>query len=285
MALTHWTSSASRGALGLEDIEVGLLLEGIFRRYGFDFREYARAPLRQRILGRVGAEKARTVSGLQELLLRDATAFERFVTAVSAGARSLFSHPESDRSLRTVLAPALRKRRRLRLWHVGCATGEGLYSTAVVLREEGLAEKSRVYATDLHDGPLRQAASGSFPLSRLKDAENRYHAAGGTADLRDYYRVAGGRGVFRPDLRRNVLFAQHNYMTDSSFNEFDVVLCQDLLSDLGHGLQQRVHRLIYDSLATGGYLLLRPGEDLRQTACGSRYEAVDVPSGLFRKVM
>jgi chemotaxis protein methyltransferase CheR len=272
-----------RGSLGLEDIEVGLLLEGIFKRYGFDFREYARAPLRQRILSRVQAEKARTVSGLQEALLRDARAFERFVTTVSAGGRGLFSQPQSDRVLRTVVAPALRKRRRPRLWHVGCATGEELYSTAVVLREEELTERSRVYATDLHEGPLRQAAAGSLPLARLRAAESGYRAAGGRARLQDYYEVAGGRGVFRSDLRKNVLFATHNYMTDSSFNEFDAVVCRSLLSELGHGLQQRVHRLIYDSLATGGYLLVRPGTDLDLLPPSARYEAVDASGGLFRK--
>jgi chemotaxis protein methyltransferase CheR len=145
----------------------------------------------------------------------------------------------------------------------------------VLLQEEGLAERSLVYATDLHDAPLRQAAAGAFPLVSLQQAEARYRAAGGTARLAKYYKVTGERGVFRPELRKNVLFASHNYMTDASFNEFDVVLCRDLLPELSPGLQQRVQGLLYDSLAPGGYLMLGEGDDVGPKLYGAGYEAVD----------
>jgi chemotaxis protein methyltransferase CheR len=269
---------------GIEDIEIGLLLEGIFRRFGFDFRDYARAPLRRRILGRVAAEEARTVSGLQAMVLRDPRCFERLVTAITIHDSILFRDPSFYRSFRREVAPALRERKRSRMWHVGCATGADVYSMAVVLEEEGLRGQVRVYATEVHDAPLRQAAAGCFPADRLRAAELSYRAAGGQGRLSDYYRVDGDRGVFLPELRKGVVFASHNVGTDASFNEFDVILCRDVMSQLGYRLQGRVHRLVYESLASSGFLGLGRGEDLRDTPFAPHYQPVDTVNGLFRKV-
>lgn len=274
---------ASRPAAGLEELETTLLLEGIYRRYGFDFRQYAQLPLRRRILEAVRAESASTVSGLQEKLLHDASCFERLVTRLSASSTSLFSEPSFYRAFRSRITPAIRDNPKLRLWLMGCATGEELYSAAVTLLEEGL-ERTQVYATDIHEAPLQQAASGSFPLNRLRSAELSYRAAGGRNSLTDYYCVEGSRGVFRPELRQNVVFASHNFVTDASFNQFDVILCRGVLPSLGTSLQGRVHRLLYDSLPCAGFLALGRGEDLTRSPFEPRYEAVDAPNGLFRKM-
>jgi chemotaxis protein methyltransferase CheR len=271
-----------RTPTGLEDLEVTLLLDGIQRRYGFDFRPYAPAPLRQRVLEALRAEGARTVSGLQERLLHDPAAFERFVTRMSVNFTALFREPSFYRALRTHVAPALRENRTLRMWLMGCATGEELYSAAVTLHEEGL-ERAQIYATDIHEAPLQQAASGSFPLGKLRSAQMGYRAAGGRESLDQYYTVQGDHGVFREELRRNVVFASHNFVTDTSFNQFDVILCRGVLPCLGSSLQGRVHRLFYDSLPRAGFLALGRSEDLAQTPFEPRYEAVDRPNGVFQK--
>jgi len=274
--------AAPRPPAGLEELEFALLLEGIERCYGFDFRHYAQAPLRRRILESVRAENARTVSGLQERLLHDPSCFERLVTRVSVNVTSLFREPSFYRAFRTQVAPAIRQNPKLRLWLMGCATGEELYSMAVTLREEGL-EHTQVYATDIHEAPLEQAASGTFPLSKLRSAELSYRAAGGRAGLSRYYDVDGFRGVFKPELRKNVVFASHNFVTDASFNQFDVILSRGVLACLGQSLQGRVHRLFYESLSHAGFLALGRGMDLRLTAFEPRYETVDAVNGLYQK--
>jgi chemotaxis protein methyltransferase CheR len=273
-----------RSATDLEEVEVSLLLEGIYRVYGFDFRDYVRSTLRRRIRTCLKDEGLRTVSSLQERLLRDARSLHRFVRTVASNSTSLFWNPASYRAFRSRVVPDLRQRPRLRFWHLGCATGEEVYSMAVVLHEEGLDAKSRVYATELDEGSVRQAQSGVFALERLKAAEPSYRAAGGRGSLSDYYRVQGGRGVFRPQLRRNVVFASHNPVTDGSFNEFDVILCRNVLPSLRPSLQGRVHRLIRDSLASAGVLALGRGEELARTPFAELYEPIDPGNGLFRRV-
>ena len=153
---------------------------------------------------------------------------------------------------------------------------------AVTLREEGL-ERAQVYATDIHEAPLAQAASGVFPLGKLRSAELSYRAAGGRGSLSRYYDVDGVHGVFKPELRKNVVFASHNFVTDASFNQFDVILSRAVLPYLGQSLQGRVHSLFYDSLPRAGFLALGRGIDLRLTPFEPRYETVDAVNGLYRK--
>lgn len=266
----------------LEDLELALLLEGIERCYGFDFRPYAPQPLRRRVHDALRAEGARTLSGLQEALLHDASAFARFVTRISVNVTSLFREPSFYRSLRSHVAPVIRDRQRPRVWLMGCATGEELYATAVTLREEGL-EQAQIYATDIHEAPLERAAAGWFPLHKLRSAELGYRAGGGRRSLGEYYDVRGDRGVFKDALRANVVFASHNFVTDATFNQFDVIVSRGVLSALGSGLQGRVHRLFYDSLPRAGFLALGRGEGLSGTPLQPRYEPIDASNGVFRK--
>ena len=261
---------------------MALLLEGIQRRYGFDFRAYSPAPLRRRVRETLRAENARTVSGLQEKLLHDMAAFERFVTRISVNSSALFHEPSFYRALRSHVAPAIRENPTLRLWLMGCATGEELYATVVTLHEEGL-ERTQIWATDIHEAPLQHAVAGAFPLAKLRSAEMGYRAAGGRSSLSAYYRVERDRGVFGEALRRNVVFASHNFVTDASFNQFDVILCRGVLPCLGATLQGRVHKLFYDSLPRAGFLALGRSEDLKQTPFEPRYETVDGSNGVFRK--
>jgi chemotaxis protein methyltransferase CheR len=268
---------------GLEEIEVTLLLDGIERRYGFDFRPYDFATVRRRIRERVREEEARTISGLQEILLRDSACFDRLVTSIVVNVTTLFSSPSFYRSFHRHVMPRLRESPRRRLWLVGCATGEELYSIAVLLQEAELGDHLQIYATEMHEAPLRQAERGAFSLARLRAAELSYRAAGGRDHLADHYRVEGEEGVFRTELRRNVVFASHNLSTDASFNEFDVILCRGVLPHLGPLLEARAHRLMYESLARAGFLGLGRGVDLRRGPFEPRYAIVDALNGIFRK--
>src|SRR5262245_56016074 len=266
----------------LADVEVELILEGIFRVYGFDFRDYVRSAMLRRILAFAREERVRTLSGLQERLLHDPPAFRRFLGSVASKATTLFRQPGSYRAFRKRVAPVLQERARLRFWSLGCATGEEAYSLAVLLREEGLEARSQVYATAIDETSLRQAARGSFPLEALRAAETDYRAAGGRGRLSDHYRAEEGHGVFHPEVRRNVLFAAYNLATDVSFNEFDVILCRNVLTEFQPTLQARVHRLIRDSLARAGVLALGRGDG--RPPFENLYEPIDSDNGLFRRV-
>jgi PAS domain S-box-containing protein len=264
-----------RGRASLEGIETALLLEGIYRRYGFDFREYAPAWLGPRVRDYVRAESVRSISRLQERLLRDPACFARFATALASHGPSLFRDPGFYRAFRRRVVPGLRGKPQLRLWHLGCATGEDLYSLAVLMQEEELNVGCQVYATELHEEPLRRAARGAFALERLRSGELGYRAAGGRRQLSEYYEGRDAEGVFRAELRKNVVFAPFNHATDSSFNEFDLIVCRNVLPALGAGLQRRVHRLIYQSLARSGVLALGRGEDLKLTPFEPSYAQMD----------
>ncbi|HET9298648.1 MAG TPA: CheR family methyltransferase [Candidatus Polarisedimenticolaceae bacterium] len=274
--------AATRSAADLEEVEAALLLEGVYRVYGYDFRDYVRSTVLKRIRACAREERVPTVSALQERLLRDPLAVRRFVSAMALHPTGLFRKPAVYKAFRSRVAPLLRERSRLRMWSLGCATGEEVYSMAVLLHEEGLDDKSQIYATDLDAEAVRHAAAGAFPLAALKAAEAGYRAAGGPGQLADYYRVDSRRGIFRRPLRRNIVFSPYNLVTDGSFNEFDVILCRNVLPSLQPTLQSRVHRLIRDSLARTGVLALEPDE--MRPPYRELYEPIDPAHGLFRRV-
>lgn len=266
----------------VEDLEIALLLEAVHQRHGFDFRGYALSAVRRRLHRRLHEESVRTVSGLQEKVLRDPAAMERLVLGLSVTTTSMFRDPGFFRSLRERVLPVLRTYPVIRVWHAGCSSGEEVYSMAIVLAEEGLYGRSRVYATDLQPRLLQRAAAGAFELDAVRRWETAYEAAGGSGVLARYYSVEGRTAVMTPDLRRNVIFAQHNLVTDASFNEFNLVLCRNVLMYFAAPLQQRAHRLLYDSLAPLAYLGLGRKETVTPTLEG-RYAAVDRNEKIYRK--
>lgn len=266
----------------VEDLEIALLLEAIHQRHGFDFRGYALSAVRRRVHRRLQEESVRTVSGLQEKVLRDPAAMERLVLGLSVTTTSMFRDPGFFRSLRERVLPLLRTYPVIRIWHAGCSSGEEVYSLAIVLTEEGLYGRSRIYATDLQPRLLQRAAAGAFELDAVRRWEAAYEAAGGSGRLARHYSVEGRAAVMTPDLRRNVMFAQHNLVTDASFNEFNLVLCRNVLMYFAAPLQLRAHRLLYDSLAPLGYLGLGRKETVAPTL-EARYSAVDRNEKIYRK--
>ena len=268
----------------IEEIEVKLLLEGVLLRYGYDFREYASAPLRRSIASGMAGEGVPTISAYQERLLHDASCMQRFLSGVGVNVTSMFREAEVFRCLREEVVPRLRTYPSVRIWIAGCATGEEVYSVAMILEEEGLYGRSRIYATDMNEDHLSVARTGAYPLDRIRLEEGQYTHSGGRGSISDFYSVAGHSARFRRDLQRNVTWARHNLVTDGSFNEFHVIMCANVLIYFKPALQERAHRLFYDSLIRSGYLGLGQRDSLIFCPESSRYQQVRDGVNLFHKV-
>jgi chemotaxis protein methyltransferase CheR len=267
----------------LEQLEIELLLEAIYRRYGLDFRQYAQASLKRRLYRRIHAEGVETLSQLQDRLLHDPPSMERLLVDLSINVTSMFRDPSFYVSFRTNVVPALRTYPFTRIWCAGCSSGEEVYSLAIVLHEEGLYDRTRIYATDINEHVLQTARSGVFPLDRMKQYTQNYIRGGGSRDFSEYYTAAYDSVVFSRTLTENVVFAQHNLAMDRSFNEFNVILCRNVMIYFDKALQNHVHRLFYESLETFGILGLGHKESLAFTPFASKYEVVDEPERLYRK--
>ena len=269
---------------GLERIEIELLLEGMYRQYGFDFRSYAYASIRRRLWKRVQSEGLTSISDLQALVLHDSAAMERLLLDLSVSVTSMFRDPPFYRAFRDVVVPLLRTYPFVRIWHAGCSSGEEVYSTAIVLEEAGLLDRTRIYATDINEAVIQRARAGIFPLNRMQEYTENYIRAGGTHSFSEYYTAKYDGALFSPSLTRNTVFSQHNLVTDRSFSEFHVVFCRNVLIYFDRELQNRVHTLFYESLVTFGILALGSKETLRFSQYEDCYERLDPKEKLFRKV-
>jgi chemotaxis protein methyltransferase CheR len=268
----------------LERTEIELLLEGVFRTYGFDFRSYAYASIRRRLWKRVTAEGLMTLSELQSRVLHDKDAMERLLLDLSVNVTSMFRDPNFYRTFREVVIPLLRTYPFVRIWHAGCSTGEEVYSTAILLEEAGLYDRTRIYATDINDMVLQNARRGIFPLERMQEYTENYIRAGGTRSFSEYYTAMYDGALFDQKLARNVVFAQHNLVTDRSFSEFHVIFCRNVLIYFDKDLQNHVHSLFYDSLVRLGVLCLGSKETLKFSKYEPCYDRLDANEKIYRKV-
>jgi chemotaxis protein methyltransferase CheR len=268
----------------IEEIEIKLLLDAIALRYGYDFREYAMEALRRSISTAMSGEDVTTISSYQERLLRDATCMQRLLSTVGVSVTSMFREADTWRCLRQEIVPVLRTYPSVRIWSVGCATGEEVYSLAIALKEEGLYERSSIYATDLNADALAIARVGSCTVERLRSYEHDYLRAGGQSSLSTYFTITGRIARLRRELLRNVTWAQHNLVTDASFNDFHLIVCRNVLIYFRPILQQRAHRLFYESLVRSGFLALGQRESLIYAPESSRYQPVGDGVSVFRKV-
>ncbi len=268
----------------LEEVELRLLLEGVFAVAGYDFRSYLAPMLRRRVRQCVREEKLCTISGLQAKALHDPECMTRLVQALCINVSSLFRDPPFYRALAGAVLPRLHTYPFIRIWHAGCATGEEAFSTAILLQEEGLYERCRIYATDINAAALAQARAGIVPLAGLATGSARYQEAGGRRALSDYYTLTNGEAVLDPALRRNIVFAQHNLVTDSSFNEFNLICCRNVLIYFNRNLQARVHELFYRSLSRFGVLGLGGKETIAFSPYEHAYEELNAEEKLYRRV-
>jgi len=268
----------------LERIEIELLLEGIFRHYGFDFRAYAYASIRRRLWKRIEEEGLASVSALQERVLHEPEMMEKLLLDLSINVTAMFRDPSFYVAFRQHVVPMLRTYPFIRIWHAGCSTGEEVYSMAMLLREEGLYDRSRIYATDINEVVLKRAKAGIFPLERMQEYTDNYLRAGGKKSFSEYYTAKYGGALFDQSLTKNVVFSQHNLVTDRSFSEFNAILCRNVLIYFDKTLQSKVHSLFYDSLVMFGVLVLGSKEILRFMPHEENYEQIAPPEKIFRKV-
>lgn len=268
----------------LEAIEIQLLMEGVYHRYGFDFRDYSYPSLKRRVWKRVYGEGLSSVAALQEKVLHDRLCMERFLLDLSINVTAMFRDPSFYLAFRRKVVPLLRTYPFVRIWHAGCSTGEEVYSMAILLKEEGLYERCRIYATDMNETVLARARDGIFPLATMQENTQNYLKAGGGGTFSEYYTARYDSALFKPALRENVVFAQHNLVTDASFNVFNVIFCRNVLIYFNAALQEKVQRLFLESLEVFGVLGLGRKETLKFLAVAGNYEELDHSERLYRRI-
>jgi chemotaxis protein methyltransferase CheR len=269
----------------IEDIEISLLIDAINRRWGYDFRDYALASLKRRIQYIVTLEKLPSISALQERILRDSAYMRRFIEQATVSYTSMFRDPDFYRSFRKNAVPQLQQHRLIRIWDAGCATGEEVYSLAILLLEEDLFDRVRIYATDINQTALESAKEGIYPLHKMQEYTKNYQLAGGKTAFSEYYHADYGNVTMRGELSKKIVWAQHNLISDSSFNEFHLILCRNVLIYFNPNIQARVHRLIYDSLLQpGGLMVLGRQESIQHMPFTSCYLTLDNVEKIYQRV-
>jgi len=268
----------------IEKIEITLLLEGIYQRYGQDFRSYAYSSIKRRIKHRMDIEKLKSISELQQKILYEPIYMQKLLRDFSINVTEMFRDPDFYLSFRKNVIPMLHSYPFIRIWHAGCSTGEEAYSMAILLHEEGLYQKSKIYATDMNVDVIEKAKKGVFSYDTMKLYTSNYQKAGGTNAFSEYY-TADQYGVkFEHFLSKNIVFAQHNLVTDGSFNEFNVILCRNVMIYFDKQLQNHVHGLFQKSLSRFGILGLGSKESIRFTPHMESYEDVDTKNRLYKKL-
>jgi len=275
---------ASDRDLELEQLEIELLLEGVYRRYGYDFRHYAPASLRRRLHRRMEGEHVDSISALQERVLHDEAVMARLLLDLSINVTAMFRDPTFFRSFRERVVPLLRTYPFARLWIAGCSTGEEVYSFAILLAEEGLGERVRIYATDINQAVVDLARRGVFPLDKMQEYTQNYIRAGGTRSFSEYYVARYDGARFSRGLVDGVVWAQHNLATDAAFNEFEAIACRNVMIYFDRPLQEHVHTLFYESLAMFGVVALGQKETIRFSPHEDAFEELDAAEKLYRKV-
>lgn len=269
----------------IEDLEIDLLLEGVFRRFDHDFRGYQREPVRAKLHALMEQAGVRTVSALQERVMHDGHWAAMLLRALSMKPRGLFDDPEYFQALRDVLIPWLRSCPSPRIWVAECVSAEEVCALSIVLLEEGLYEKTQIFATAANENLLREASEGSFDIAKLAQYERNYRDSGGKAELSRYCGWQEDRVMFSRELLSNVTWAQYSLATDASFNEFQLIVCRQVLADFGTPLQRRALQLFYDSMPLFGLLSIDRNEVLGAAPFVSRYKPVVEEQGLYRRMV
>ncbi|MDP9068119.1 MAG: protein-glutamate O-methyltransferase CheR [Actinomycetota bacterium] len=267
----------------IESIEMRMLLEAVYQHYGYDFRRYARGSLRRRLWRRADAEGVKTISGLQERVLHNPVAMDALLMDLSVNVTAMFRDPTFYLALREKVVPILRTYPFIRIWNAGCSTGEEVYSVAILLQEEGLLERARIYATDINERVLERAHEATIPLDRMQTFTQNYHRGGGTSAFSEYYKADRDQARIDRSLLENVVFAHHNLVSDRSFNEFHLIICRNVMIYFDKELQDHVHELFYESLVNLGIIALGNKESIRFSSVASRYDELDAEEKIYRR--
>ncbi|MGZ3885261.1 MAG: CheR family methyltransferase [Bacteroidia bacterium] len=256
----------------ITDENIELILNDIVEHYGYDFTQYSKASLRRRILRLYVLDKFPSFAELRHRILNDRDYLQRFIEEITVNVTEMFRDPYFYKALRTEIFPLLATNPYIKIWHAGCSTGEEVFSMAILLKELNLLHKSLIYATDINPGVLENLSKGIFPLSQLKQYSENYIAAGGSGEFSSYYTAKYDKAIFNHDLLENMVHSTHNLVSDGSFNEFNLILCRNVLIYFDPPLQNRVLGLFDDSLSRLGYLCLGTKESLRFSPISPKYQ-------------
>ena len=267
----------------IQEIEISLFLQALFLRHGYDFRDYAKASLKRRVLNIASAAKVDSVAELIPRLLHDRDYLAEVLAELSVPVTEMFRDPTVFKALRHTVLPRLATYPRFNIWQAGCATGEEVYSLAIMLEEEGLLDRAQIYATDINDNALQSAEDGIFPLRCLEEYQRNYQAAGGKAKFSDYYLANAGFFRIHERFRKKIVFAHQNLESDGVFCEVQLILCRNVLIYFNNDLQRHVLKLFHDSLVRGGFLCLGTRESLRAVEAEKLFIPVNRDMMIFHK--
>jgi len=265
------------------ELEISLLLEAIYQEYGYDFRQYSKAHINRRVMNRMRLSGLEDISQIQSKVLKNETFAYELFQDLSITVTEMFRDQDFYRSLRENVIPILRTYPFIKIWHAGCATGEEAYSMAIILQEEGLYDRATIYATDFNQHALNRAKEGIFSNTMMKEYTINYQLSGGKESFSSYYTSNYDNIIMNQSLKNNIVWANHNLVTDSVFTEAHLILCRNVLIYFDNNLQNKVQKIFYDSLINGGILCLGSKEGLRFTEFHEKYIELDKKQRIFKK--
>ena len=265
------------------DLEISLLSEAIFRKYGYDFREYSQAHIRRRIINRMNVSGIENIAEMQSMVLNNEQFVSELLQDLSITVTEMFRDPVFYKSLREKVIPILKTYPFIKIWHAGCASGEEAYSMAILLQEEGLYDRTTIYATDFNQSALNRAKEGIFSNKLIKEYTANYQLSGGKESFSNYYTSHYDNVIMNQSLKKNIVWANHNLVTDSVFAEVNLLLCRNVLIYFDQNLQNKVQTLFYNSLINGGILALGSKESIRFTDYFTQYSELDPKQRIFKK--
>ncbi|WP_206614508.1 CheR family methyltransferase [Chitinophaga barathri] len=268
---------------GVQDAQIDALLEQILDRYGYNFTHYARPSLKRRINRLYMLDRFRDFEDFRNRIQYDADYFRHFVEEITVNVTEMFRDPHFYRCLRQEVLPKLAAAPLIRIWHAGCSTGEEVFSMAIMLQEAGLLQKSLLYATDINPGVLEKLRKGIFPLRYMKQFSENYILSGGTEDFSKYYSARYDWAKFDEQLVKRMVISPHNLATDRSFNEFQLILCRNVLIYFNKELQHKALQLFDDSLEINGYLALGGKENLKYSPIAYKYRQFPDHQRIWKK--
>jgi len=265
------------------ELEISLLLEAIYQKYGYDFRQYSKAHINRRIRNRMAMSGLEDVSQIQSKVIKDETFAYQLLQDLSITVTEMFRDKDFYKSLRENVIPILKTYPFIKIWHAGCATGEEAYSMAIIMQEESLYDRATIYATDFNQHALNRAKEGIISNAMIKEYAVNYKLSGGKESFSDYYTSSYNNAIMNQSLKKNIVWANHNLVTDSVFAEVHLILCRNVLIYFDNALQNKVQKLFYESLINGGILCLGTKEGLHFTDFSEKYTELDKKQRIFKK--
>ena len=276
--------SREKDQLDNQRLEIQLLLEAVYRKYGYDFRNYASAHIKRRLEHRLALSGLDNFSQMQHRVIHDKAFLDELLLDLSINVTEMFRDPWFYSEVREMLVPHLRTYPHIKIWHAGCSAGQEVYSMCIILEEEGLGRRMQVYATDFNDLIIVRARDGIYPVDLIREYTANYQKAGGARSFSDYYTSGYDHVILNRSLRKSVLFSAHNLVTDGVFGEMNLIFCRNVIIYFNRELQNRVLKLFYDSLCPGGFLCLGSKESLKFTDLADKFEVVSGRGKIYRKL-